>query len=124
MLKDAFILLLILLGVTLFLRINRTHLQEIMQFLEGIAHASLQELRFRGGRAAKANIILSVLLTVLLVFMVLHGLLNELRALLGGEHDQATTKYLYLLFALVLLFFFVSICFIFSQDRFFRKMKS
>jgi hypothetical protein len=62
--------LLILIVITLFLRINRFEMKEFREFFQGIIAASLQELRFKGGRAARANIVLSVVLALLFVHIV------------------------------------------------------
>jgi hypothetical protein len=61
----------ILIVITLFLRINRYELKKSREFFEGIIAASLQEFSFKGGRAAEATIVLSVVLARLFVFILL-----------------------------------------------------
>jgi hypothetical protein len=106
----------------LFLKKCRTELKEIMECFTGILSAAMQEFRFRGGRAAKANVVLSVLLAILFVLLCIHGVLGEVREFLGGEHDQDAVKYLYVLFALLIIFFLTSLCIVSADDRYIKKI--
>src|SRR5438270_13247659 len=97
MITTTICLFLILLFAVLFLKLCKTELQEVMNFFKGIVEAGLQELRFTGGRAAKANIILCAIVGALFGLIALHGVLNGLRELTGGEREHNSTLYLYAL---------------------------
>jgi hypothetical protein len=106
----------------LFLKLCRTELKEFKEFFHGIIVAAIQELRFKAGRAAKANIILSAILALLFVFMTLTDVLREVREFLDGPVEpQSGVKYI--LFASLFLFFFTSLCFVFALERYSTKAK-
>ena len=106
----------------LFLKLCRSELQEFREFLQGIITAAIQELTFKGGRAAKANIILSILLFLAFVFVTLTDVLSDVREFLDGPQDhQSGVKYL--LFGSIFLFFLISLCFVFALDRYPKKMR-
>jgi len=86
--------------------------------------AAFKELRFKGGRCATVDLILSIVLGVLLALLESHGILTDLVGLLDVGHDQNTSKYLYVLYGGVLAFFFFSVCLVAAQDRFSAKMRS
>jgi hypothetical protein len=110
----------ILVFAFLFLKLCHAELREYKEFFYGIIGAAVQELRFKGGRAAKANIILSVILAFSFALMVLTDVLQEVREFLDGSADnQLGAKYV--LFASLFIFFLVSLCFVFALERFAAK---
>jgi hypothetical protein len=123
MITATLCLIALLVCVTVFLKINHTELHDITKSFTGIIEAGLQELRFRGGRAAKANIILSIVLAILFVLFAFHGIFNEIAMWIGIERDQQVSKYLYVVFVLIILFFLVSVCLVYASDRY-RKMRA
>jgi len=112
----------LLIAAFLFLKLCRTELREFREFFQVIIVAGINELRFKGGRAAKANVILSAILALLVVVMVLTDVLREVREFLDGSSEsQSGVKYV--LYGSVFFFFLVSLCFIFAQERYSTKAK-
>ena len=109
----------IVLFAILFLKTCRIELQEITTQLNDLIRAALAEFQFRGGRSAKANVILlCFLLLVLFLVASAHGILDELIQFSTGQHDQNGRKYFYGLVAALIFFFLVSICIVAAQERY------
>jgi len=122
MITSTICVALILFFVTLFFRINRTELHTITESFKGILSSAALELRFRGGRAAKSNVILCVVLAILFTLLTLHGTIYEIAALLGMERGQSGPRDLYILFGMLILFFLASLGYIFASERYNRRM--
>jgi len=120
-LKPVVLILVSVAGIILLFKTCETGLQEFKEFFHGLIVAALHELTFSGGRAAKANIILSALIGILFVFICLPDELREFRDLLGGAPHSGTAKYL--LFGCLLGFFFLSLCFVFALEMYSKKTR-
>jgi len=96
-----------------------TEVREFREFFHGILVAAVHELTLTGGRAAKANIFLSILLGLLFVFILLPDELREFREFLDGTPSSGNAKYL--LFGCLIFFFLLSLCFVFAIEMYSKK---
>jgi hypothetical protein len=117
----AVVIFLVFGGVIVLMKVCRTEVQEFREFFDGISRAALSELSFAGGRAAKANVVLCIIVAVLFVFVCLPDEAREFRALLDGAPESAMAKYV--LFGSLLVFFIFSLCFVYAIDRYSTKTK-
>lgn len=113
---------LVLLFSGLFLKVCRPEIESLMTFFKGLADAGLQEATFRGGRSAKANIILCLVSGVLFAFLEIHGLIKTLSETIGIKDEQGGEPSLRSIFLFLLIFFVISLCFVSSNDRYRRRM--
>jgi hypothetical protein len=111
----------LLVAISLFLRVNQSHLEGFREFSRDTISAAVQELKFEGGRAAKANIILSLILGFLYFLLLLADALREVRAFLGSAADERDAKYV--LFCVVCLFFWFSLRYVCELERYSEKTR-
>jgi hypothetical protein len=84
-------------------------------------NAAIKELRYEGGRAAKANIVLCFVLAAVFLSICLPSVLSELRNFFGTVPEQSTGRDI--VFALLLfLFFVISIYFVYSLELYKKKI--
>jgi hypothetical protein len=111
----------LIIALVIALKVCRTELSEFTAFFHGIITSGLKELRFEGGRAAKANIILSGILALLFISVFVTDVLRDIREFIDGAAPQRGSEYI--LLAALVLFFLVSLCFVFATDRYSQKMR-
>jgi hypothetical protein len=120
--KGTTCIIVLLVAATLFLKINRTEMREFREWFHGIVSAGVQELTFKGGRAAKANIILSAMLGIIFIFLCLTEIFKDVREFLGYANDNSYAKYV--LFAALIVYFSVSLCFVYNLERYSKKIRN
>src|SRR5947208_14187211 len=90
MITASICIVVVLVFAGLFLKVCRPELEGLMSFFKGLADAGLQEATFRGGRSARANIILCLVSAALSAFLEVHGLFKTISEMIGGggEHGE------------------------------------
>jgi hypothetical protein len=122
MIRAAIAVGLMLFFTSLFLKTCHHELQDFISFFARLARAAFKELRLQGGRTGTANLCLSVLASIILIFIVMHGVLDEVIEFVEGGHPNVTA-YIVGCFIAILIFFVASVSLVAANDLFADRMR-
>jgi len=122
MITATICIVVVLVAAGFFLKVCRPEAEQLISLFKDLANAGLQETTFRGGMSARANIILCVVSGALFAFLEVHGLFKTFSEMIGGSGEPNGEVSLRSLFLFLLFFFFISLCFVSSNDRYKRRM--
>ena len=112
----------VLLALSLAVKVCGAELSEWRKLLRGLAGSAIKELKFAGGRAAIANVILCVVFALVCLAIAMPSVLSELRALFTNAPEHSVTLDI-LLFIILGVFFGISVYYCYSLDRYEQEMK-
>jgi len=112
----------LLIATSIFLKFCGKELSEWRKFFRGIMGAALKEMRFEGGKAGTANVILWLVLAMVALALSTPRVITELRNLFRNVPENSAATDI-LLIALLGVFFLVSVYYVYSIDRYEQMRK-